>query len=390
MRGNTIEEFMKTEHFTYYEDAGGLIHTPMESIHLVVTSPPYPMISMWDAHFFSMDPKIEKAIADGRTNECFNLMHKTLFPIWESLYQVLVPGGIACINIGDAVRTIDNHFQLFANHARILSDLISIGFSPLPLILWRKQTNAPNKFMGSGMLPPGAYVTLEHEYILIVRKGNRREFLSQKEKQRRRESAYFWEERNQWFSDVWFDLKGARQKLENGVMRKRSGAFPFLLPYRLIQMFSVKGDLVLDPFMGCSTTMLAAAASERNSVGYEIQPEFSATAIEAQSYLPDLSNQMIEQRLARHREFILNREKECRHVNRHYDFPVITAQEKEIVFNWMKAFTANQEGGFVAEYTSSREVKPEKGDKVHEKPKPMQKNRVEAFHKRLKKDSNND
>ena len=73
-------------------------------------------------------------------------------------------------------------FVLYPNHARILNSLLDIGFSVLPDILWRKQTNAPNKFMGSGMLPAGAYVTLEHEYVLIVRKGSKREFKTEDEK----------------------------------------------------------------------------------------------------------------------------------------------------------------------------------------------------------------
>ena len=69
----------------------------------------------------------------------------------------------------------------------------------MPAILWRKPTNAPNKFMGSGMLPPNAYVTLEHEYILMFRWGAKREFSQEEQKRSRRESAYFWEERNGWF-----------------------------------------------------------------------------------------------------------------------------------------------------------------------------------------------
>ena len=82
-----------------------------------------------------------------------------------------------------------------------------LGFQSIPLILWRKQTNAPNKFMGSGMLPAGAYVTLEHEYILVLRKGSKREFKKAEEKRNRHESAIFWEERNIWYSDIWMDTE---------------------------------------------------------------------------------------------------------------------------------------------------------------------------------------
>ena len=84
------------------------------------------------------------------------------------------------------------------------------------------------------MLPAGAYVTLEHEYVLIFRKGAKREFKTEAEKKKRRESALFWEERNIWYSDVWTDIKGTEQALPNAVSRQRSAAFPFNLAYRLI------------------------------------------------------------------------------------------------------------------------------------------------------------
>ena len=93
--------------------------------------------------------------------------------------------------IGDATRSLDKNFALFSNHARIISGCLNIGLQNLPNIIWRKQTNAPNKFMGSGMLPPGAYVTLEHEFILIFRKGRKREFKTDEEKLNRQESSFF-------------------------------------------------------------------------------------------------------------------------------------------------------------------------------------------------------
>ncbi|MFW6335242.1 MAG: DNA methyltransferase, partial [Desulfosalsimonas sp.] len=111
-----------------------------------------------------------------------------------------------CVNIGDAVRKLGDSFSLYPNHSEIIRAFLSRGLTPLPAIIWRKQTNAPNKFMGSGMLPAGAYVTLEHEYVLIFRKGAKRQFATPAQKLNRKKSAIFWEERNQWYSDVWFDL----------------------------------------------------------------------------------------------------------------------------------------------------------------------------------------
>ena len=112
----------------------------------------------------------------GNPNLAFEAMHDNLDSIWLETYRVLKDGGIACINIGDATRTIKHDFQLFNSHSRIINYCLSIGFVTLPSVIWRKQTNSPNKFMGSGMLPVGAYITLEHEHIIVLRKGKRRIF----------------------------------------------------------------------------------------------------------------------------------------------------------------------------------------------------------------------
>ena len=153
-----------------------------ESIQLIVTSPPYPMIEMWDELFSNQSSEIKKALERGDGITAFELMHKILDDSWKECYRVLENGGFICINIGDATRSMKKEFQMYSNHSRIIKCLTELGFQILPEILWRKQTNAPNKFMGSGMLPAGAYVTLEHEYILILRKGNKREFKTVEEK----------------------------------------------------------------------------------------------------------------------------------------------------------------------------------------------------------------
>lgn len=143
----------------------------------------------------------------------FNKMHDILDAVWHECDRVLAPNGFVCINIGDATRTVDGKFQLFSNHYRIIDYFMKHGYCVMPDILWRKQSNSPNKFMGSGMYPAGAYVTYEHEYILIFRKGGKRVF-NEQEKLLRQKSAYFWEERNIWFSDLW-DIKGISQNIKN-------------------------------------------------------------------------------------------------------------------------------------------------------------------------------
>ena len=211
------------------------------------------MIAMWDDIMSRQNPAIADALAANDGNLAFSLMHNESDKIWAEVCRVMKPGGFVCVNIGDATRTLDGLFQLFSNHSRIVQFFVQQGFSCLPAILWRKPTNAPNKFMGSGMLPAGAYITLEHEYILVFRKGGKRVFPTELEKLCRQQSAFFWEERNQWFLDMW-DVRGTQQRLLTTTSRERSGAYPFEIPHRLINMYSVRGDVVLDPFLGTGTT----------------------------------------------------------------------------------------------------------------------------------------
>ena len=204
---------MKTTHKIVYGDAREMKDTKSESVDLMITSPPYPMIEMWDDMFSSQNQEIAQALKEYNGEKAFELMHKEMDKVWKEVYRVLKVGSIACINIGDATRSLNGKFKIYTNHARILNYCLSLGFHALPHILWIKETNKPDKFMGSGMLPVGAYTTLEHEYILILRKGGKREFKKQQEKNNRQESAFFWEERNIWFTDIWEGLNGVIQKL---------------------------------------------------------------------------------------------------------------------------------------------------------------------------------
>ncbi len=307
------------------------------SIHLVVTSPPYPMIEMWDEQFCRQDPQIGEALQQGDGSRAFEGMHVLLDRVWKECFRVLQPGGFLCINIGDATRTIGGEFQLFSNHTRITEACRSLGFTVLPLILWRKPTNAPNKFMGSGMLPAGAYVTLEHEYILIFRKGEKRVFL-ENEKRRRRESAFFWEERNQWFSDQW-SLSGVRQEMANGLettegVRLRSAAFPLDLASRLIYMYSLRGDWVLDPFLGTGTTLVASAITGRSGIGYELEPALVQEARRNILRCVPVGERIVEERIENHLAFVRDRiteKKEVAYWNEALGVPVITAQEKDLM-----------------------------------------------------------
>jgi DNA modification methylase len=234
---------------------------------------------MWDELFCKADPEIAelfqrlKANASEETvRHIYAAMHDYLAKVWQETYRVLVDGGIACINIGDATRTINGKFQLYPNHSRITEICEKIGFTTLPYILWKKPTNKPaykgkGAFLGSGFLPPNAYVTLDCEFILLFRKGKLRKFPPKDAL--RYESIFTKKERDEWFSQIWA-FKGTRQT--NSELERRTAAYPEEIADRLIRMFSVKGELVLDPFLGSGTTTKVAMQNQRSSIGYESDP----------------------------------------------------------------------------------------------------------------------
>jgi len=220
-------------------------------VHLIVTSPPYPMLKKWN---WKGD---------------FHQQHLYLHRVWDHLFCSTIEGGIVCVNIGDALRKVKGVFQLYENHAMILNNFRTTGFNVLPYILWKKPTNKPNSFLGSGMLPSNAYVTLDCEFILLFRKGNIRKFPVRDKN--RYKSKYTFEERNKWFSQIW------------GIPGKKDCAglspFPNEIPYRLIRMYSVIGDIVFDPFVGTGTTLIEAEKTGRRCFAMDIKRECCKMAI---------------------------------------------------------------------------------------------------------------
>jgi modification methylase len=234
-----------------YGDARKLDDIASGSVHLVVTSPPYPMIPQWDGLFRAL----------GATD--YEGMLRVLSDAWAECQRVLAPGGILAINIGDALRSGRGEFRLYPNPAETFVAVSRLGFVPLPYILWKKPTNRPNAFLGSGFLPPNAYVTVDCEFVLLFRKGPLRRFPPHDAA--RLASRFSRAERDRWFSQVWTDIRGARQASPRG----RSAAFPPELAERLVRMFSVVRDTVLDPFAGTGTTLWAAARWGRDAIGVE-------------------------------------------------------------------------------------------------------------------------
>ncbi len=240
-------------------DARQLNGVPDRSIDLIVTSPPYPMIPQWDGVFRAL----------GATD--YDGMHAVLAEAWAEARRVLVPGGILAVVIGDALRRVDGEFRLWPNHATTLVAAERFGLRPLPYVLWKKPTNKPNAFLGSGFLPPNAYVTLDCEFVLLFRSGALRQYPAHDPA--RAASRFSKAERDRWFSQVWDDIRGAPQRSRDG----RTGAFPPALAERLVRMFSVTGETVLDPFAGTGTTLWAAAELGRHAIGVEWDEAVFAT-----------------------------------------------------------------------------------------------------------------
>lgn len=320
-----------TTHKLITGNSADLSAIPDGSVQLIVTSPPYPMVEMWDEQFAAQDATVRALLNNGLGLAAFDRMHMILENTWHECDRVLANGGFLCINIGDAVRTINGQFRLYPNHVKIIEFFASRGYFLLPDIHWHKPTNAPNKFMGSGMYPAGAYVTYEHEYILVFRKSGKRRFTDE-ERMRRQKSAYFWEERNVWFSDLWY-VNGAAQRNTGEAARSRSAAFPLEIPYRLVNMYSIEGDTVLDPFAGLGTTMAACMAAQRNSIGVEIEPTLCEMALERLGAAQQELNSRIARRLGNHEFFMEGLDEDA--FDRCYDnsahrFKVKTRQETAI------------------------------------------------------------
>lgn len=251
------------------------LETP-ESVHLVVTSPPYWTLKDYDG---GAGKDQLGHLAD---YEAFQL---ELRKVWQRCFDLLVPGGRLCIVVGDVClprKKAGRHFVV-PLHADISVHCREVGFDYLTPILWYKIANAATEVEGNGSpflgkpYEPNGIVKNDVEYILLLRKpgGYRKPTDDQ-----RLLSLIDKEDHAKWFRAIWSDVPGSSRG------RGHPAPFPVELAYRLIRMFSFVGDTVLDPFLGTGTTTEAAMLANRCSVGYEIE----------EVYL-----QMIRERFEQHR-----------------------------------------------------------------------------------------
>jgi DNA modification methylase len=253
----------KTTHRLINGDARDLSFLPDESVHLVITSPPY-----WKLKRYNENPNQLGHIAD------YEQFLAELYKVWDHVFRILVPGGRLVCVVGDVCvsrRKFGRHL-VFPLHADICVMCRRIGFDNLNPIIWHKIANASyevtngSKFLGKPY-EPNAIIKNDIEFILMQRKPGGYRRPSDKQ---RRESMIGKDDFDKWFQQDW-TIQGASTKAH-------PAPFPLELASRLIRMFSFTGDTVLDPFCGTGTTMVAAVKNGRNSVGVEIDPEYCRMA----------------------------------------------------------------------------------------------------------------
>ena len=228
-----------------------------ESIHLIVTSPPY-----WQLKDYGNGSQIG-------FNDSYEDYINNLNLVWDECYRVLHKGCRLCINIGDqfARSVYYGRYKIIPIREEIIKFCETIGFDYMGAIIWQKVTTCNTTggatIMGSFPYPRNGIIKLDYEFILIFKKlGDS----PKANKETKEKSKLTTEEWNEYFHGHW-NFSGEKQD-------KHLAMFPEELPKRLIKMFSFAGDTVLDPFLGSGTTCLAARKLGRTSVGYEINKNF--------------------------------------------------------------------------------------------------------------------
>lgn len=251
---------MLTKHTIYEADARKLPFIASESVHLVVTSPPYASL----IHYSDNEHQL------GSIQSYENFLDQ-LDQVWAECLRVLVPGGrVACV-VGDVClsrkRAGRHHVLPLAADIQVRSR--KIGFDNLTPIHWAKVANIKleasrsSRFLGKPNLPNGI-VKNDIEHILLLRKPGG--YRSPSETQQR-DSFISTDDYAKWFSGIWTDVKGQRRK-------DHPAPYPVEIPRRLIRMFSFTGDTVLDPFAGTGTTTVAAIETGRHSIGVDVEPKY--------------------------------------------------------------------------------------------------------------------
>ncbi|MBM4174823.1 MAG: site-specific DNA-methyltransferase [Ignavibacteria bacterium] len=248
---------MNTKHLIINGDSRKMNELKDESVHLIITSPPY-----WQLKDYGSGDQIG-------FNDSYENYINNLNLVWKECHRVLHDGCRLCINIGDqfARSVYYGRYKVIPIRTEIIKFCETIGFDYMGAIIWQKVTTTNTTggatIMGSFPYPRNGILKLDYEFILIFKKSG---FPPKVPKENKELSKLTTEEWNTYFHGHW-NFGGAKQ--DNHI-----AMFPEELPKRLIRMFSFVGDTILDPFLGSGTTSLAAKNLNRNSVGYEINHKF--------------------------------------------------------------------------------------------------------------------
>jgi len=248
---------MKTVHKIIVGDSRKMKEVENESVHLVITSPPY-----WQLKDYGSKNQIG---FDNSYEEYINNLNL----VWNECYRILNKGCRLCINIGDqfARSVYYGRYKVIPIRTEIIKFCEAIGFDYMGAIIWQKVTTTNTtggaSIMGSFPYPRNGILKIDYEFILIFKKIGKAPKVNRDIKDKSKMTQKEW---NEYFTGHW-NFNG--QKQTNHI-----AMFPEELPRRLIKMFSFVGDTVLDPFLGSGTTSLVAKKLDRNSVGYEINKDF--------------------------------------------------------------------------------------------------------------------
>ncbi len=248
---------MKTSHKIIIGDSRWMEKVKDESVHLIVTSPPY-----WQLKDYGNHNQIG-------FNDTYEEYINNLNLVWNECKRVLHKGCRLCINIGDqfARSVYYGRYKVIPIRTEIIKFCESDGFDYMGAIIWQKVTTCHTTggatIMGSFPYPRNGIIKLDYEYILIFKKYGDPPSVQRDLKE---QSKLTIEEWNQYFTGHW-NFSGEKQN-------KHLAMFPEELPKRLIKMFSFVGDTILDPFLGSGTSSLAARNLNRNSIGYEINENY--------------------------------------------------------------------------------------------------------------------
>jgi site-specific DNA-methyltransferase (adenine-specific) len=221
-------------------DSRDMSMVPDESVHLMVTSPPYNVGKEYDE-----DLGLEE-------------YRGLLRDVFAEVYRKLVVGGRACINVANLGRR-----PYIPLHSYIIRDMVEIGFLMRGEVIWSKAASAGSSTAwGSWLSASNPTLRDIHEYIMVFSKGTMRRQKSSGE------STITRDEFLEYTKSIWsFPTESAKRV-------GHPAPFPVDLPYRLIQLYTYKGDVVLDPFCGSGTTCVAALKTNRHYIGMDNSEEY--------------------------------------------------------------------------------------------------------------------